>query len=113
MRGVQERRAFPTLNDAPEVRAGARTGRRWLLIAAVALAVVVLDQVTKTWALHHLRNGPRHVIWTLRLNLTFNTGVAFSEATGSTTLVTVVAVVVVGLLLVIACLLYTSDAADE
>ncbi len=73
-----------------------------MLIAAIAVAVIVVDQVTKTWALHHLRDGPHHLFWTLRLNLTFNTGIAFSEATGSTTLVTVVAVVVVGMLLVIA-----------
>ena len=100
MRGVQERRAVATLSG-PDDRPG-RSGRRWLLIAGVALAIVVLDQATKTWALHHLRDGPRHVVWTLRLNLTFNTGVAFGQATGSTALVTVIAVGVVGLLLVIA-----------
>jgi len=72
------------------------------LIAAVAAVVVVVDQLTKTWALHHLRNGPRHLIWTLRLNLTFNTGIAFSQAAGSTAVVTVIALVVVALLLVIA-----------
>jgi signal peptidase II len=73
-----------------------------LLVFGVAAAVVVLDQLTKTWALHHLRSGPRHVVWTLRLNLTFNTGIAFSQAAGSTALVTIVALVVVALLLVIA-----------
>ncbi len=73
-----------------------------MLIFAVAAVVVVLDQLTKTWALHHLRNGPRHVVWTLRLDLTFNTGIAFSQASGSTAVVTVVAAVVVVLLLVIA-----------
>ena len=76
--------------------------RRAALIAGVAAAVVVLDQLTKTWALHHLRSGPRHVLWTLRLNLTFNTGIAFSEARGSTAVVTVIALVVVALLVVIA-----------
>jgi signal peptidase II len=76
--------------------------RRAALIAGVGAAVVVLDQLTKMWALHHLRNGPRHVLWTLRLNLTFNTGIAFSEARGSTAVVTVIALVVVALLLVIA-----------
>jgi len=64
--------------------------------------VVVVDQLTKTWALHHLRDGPHHVAWTLRLNLTFNTGIAFSEARGSTAVVTAVALVVVALLVVIA-----------
>jgi signal peptidase II len=84
------------------VEARRRSGRRGLLITVVALAVVALDQATKTWALHHLRDGPRHVVWTLRLNLTFNTGIAFSQASGSTALVTVIAVVVVALLVVIA-----------
>ena len=45
---------------------------------------------------------PRHVLGTLRFNLTFNTGIAFSQATGSTTLVTIVVLVVLTGLLVIA-----------
>lgn len=97
---MQERRALATLSG-PDARPD-RAGRRWLLIAGCAVAVVCLDQASKTWALHHLRNGPRHVVWTLRLDLTFNTGVAFGQATGSTALVTVIALVVVGMLLVIA-----------
>jgi signal peptidase II len=102
VRGVQERWAFTTLNDTEPTPTRARAGRRWLVIGVVVLAVVVIDQATKTWALHHLRDGPRHVVWTLRLNLTFNTGVAFSEASGSTAVVTIVALVVVGLLVVVA-----------
>jgi signal peptidase II len=99
---VQERRAVV----AP-LRSGAgtppvRSRRGWALVFAVAAAVVVLDQLTKTWALRHLRDGPRHVVWTLRFNLTFNTGIAFSQASGSTAVVTVIALVVVALLLVIA-----------
>jgi signal peptidase II len=97
---MQERRAVAALSEARGPQPRSRQG--WLLIAAVAAAVVVLDQLTKTWALHHLRNGPRHVAWTLRFNLTFNTGIAFSQASGSTAVVTVVAVVVVAMLLVIA-----------
>jgi signal peptidase II len=99
---VQERRAVTTLNDVERLPGRARALRRSLLIAGVAVAVVAIDQLTKTWALHHLRDGPRHVAWTLRLNLTFNTGIAFSQASGSTTVVTVIALVVVGLLIVIA-----------
>ena len=63
---------------------------------------MTVDQATKAWALHHLRDGPHHVAWTLRLNLTFNTGIAFSEARGSTPVVTAIALVVVALLVVIA-----------
>lgn len=55
--------------------------RRSLLL--VAAAVVVLDQVTKTWAVNALHAGHTiHVAWTLRFALGFNSGMAFSRATG-------------------------------
>ena len=76
--------------------------RRAALIGAVAAAVVAADQASKTWALHSLRHGPRHVVWTLRFDLTFNTGIAFSQATGSTAIVTVVALAVLAGLVVVA-----------
>jgi signal peptidase II len=99
---VQERRSVTALNDVVRPPRRSRSLRRSAVIVVIAAAVVALDQASKTWALHHLRDGPRHVVWTLRLNLTFNSGIAFSEARGSTALVTVVALVVVALLVVIA-----------
>ncbi len=72
-------------------------GRR-LSILAVAAVVVALDQATKTWALHHAVR-PRHVVWTLRLALTFNSGAAFGLGRGSTTLLVGGAVVLVVVLL--------------
>jgi signal peptidase II len=69
--------------------------RRPLLIAAVAAAVVAVDQATKTWAVNSLASGPRHIIWTLRLNLQFNSGIAFSQATGAPALISVIAIGVV------------------
>jgi signal peptidase II len=66
----------------------------------VAAVVVAADQLSKTWALHHA-DGQR-LFWTLHLTLTFNTGIAFSEATGSTAVVTVIAVVVLVALLLFA-----------
>ena len=78
------------------------TRRRGLLIAAVAVAVLALDQSTKTWALHHALVAPRHVVWTLQLFVNFNTGIAFSQVTGATVLVTVVALGVLAALVVIA-----------
>ncbi|MET0488710.1 MAG: signal peptidase II [Acidimicrobiales bacterium] len=48
----------------------------------MAAAVVVLDQLTKTWALRNLADGPIDVIWSLQLNLTYNTGAAFSQGEG-------------------------------
>ncbi len=89
---MQERRAFPPL----------KAGSRGLLTALVAAAVVAADQATKTWALHHLAAGPRHIVWTLQLDLTYNTGIAFSQVTGATALVTVVALVVLAGLVVVA-----------
>jgi signal peptidase II len=99
---VQERRSLTALSDVVPPPGRSRSRRRSALIVAVAAVVVALDQATKTWALHHLRDGPHHVVWTLRLNLTFNTGIAFSEARGSTAVVTAVALVVVALLVLIA-----------
>jgi signal peptidase II len=58
--------------------------RRRATILALAAAVVAADQVTKTWALHHAVE-PKHVVWTLRLALTFNSGAAFGLGRGKTT----------------------------
>ncbi len=53
------------------------------LTATVAAIVVVVDQLTKRWALSELtERGPIHVIWTLQWNLTRNSGMAFSRAQG-------------------------------
>ena len=60
-------------------------------MAAIAIAIVAADQLTKTWAEHALADRTIHVIWTLQLRLAFNSGIAFSLGTGSTPLVTVVA----------------------
>ena len=65
-----------------------------LLFLLVAAAVVVLDQATKVWALDALADGPIDLIGSLRLNLTFNDGSAFSLGSGRTTLVAVIAIVV-------------------
>jgi len=49
---------------------------------STAAAVVAVDQLTKTWALRALRDGPIHVLGTLQLNLSFNTGAAFGLGKG-------------------------------
>lgn len=52
-------------------------------MGAVALLVVIFDQVTKTLALEHLTDGPRDVIdGVLTFRLTFNTGGAFGILQG-------------------------------
>ena len=70
-----------------------------MLGTATAVVVVVLDQLAKTWALAALDDGPRHVVWTLRLNLSFNSGAAFGLGQGLAPLLVVVGVVMVVVLL--------------
>jgi signal peptidase II len=76
--------------------------RRTSLVVAVAVVIVALDQLTKTWAENRLADGPIQVAWTLRLLLTYNPGAAFSFVTGSTGAVTAAAVVILAVVAVIA-----------
>lgn len=69
------------------------------LAGGVALLVVAADQATKTWALHALANRTIHLVWTLQLNLTFNSGVAFGLGKGVTPLLVVAAVVMLVLVM--------------
>ena len=62
----------------------------------VATAVVVLDQLTKTWAVNALDDGRVvHVVSTLRLNLTYNSGMAFSRGQGLGPVIGVLALIIV------------------
>jgi signal peptidase II len=68
---------------------------------AIAVAVAILDQVTKHWALDALSDGrPRHVLWTLQWNLTFNSGMAFSRGQGAGPYIGALALIVVVVLVV-------------
>jgi signal peptidase II len=77
---------------------GLSVGRRRFLILVVAAIIVAIDQTTKTWALHHTAS-PKHVIWTLRLALTFNSGAAFGLGRGTSTVIVAGAIVLVVVLL--------------
>ena len=44
------------------------------LTIAVAVAVVVVDQLTKWWAVHTLDDRDIDLFWTLRFHLSHNTG---------------------------------------
>lgn len=59
---------------------GAATHRR--LFLAVAAGWLIFDQLTKTWAEHALTGAPVHVVGTLQLDLTYNSGASFSMGTG-------------------------------
>lgn len=90
MRGVQERGPVPALSQATE----RRPSRRLAVGGATAGAVVAVDQVTKSWALGALADGPVDVVWTLRLNLSFNSGAAFGIGKGVAPLLIAAGVVV-------------------
>jgi signal peptidase II len=70
-------------------------GRR---IAAVAAVVVALDQLTKTWAVAALDDGPIDLIGSFRLRLTFNSGTAFSVGEGRGGVISLLGLVIVAFL---------------
>lgn len=71
---------------------------RLRLALLIAVVLVVVDQVTKHWALNALTgNPPRPVFWTLQWNLTFNSGMAFSKGQGAGPIIGVIALGVVAL----------------
>jgi signal peptidase II len=72
------------MTGADEAVAPARSRRALplpVVTAMVVVAVVVADQLTKHWAVSTLGDGSKHhVVWTLQFNLSYNTGMAFSQA---------------------------------
>jgi signal peptidase II len=68
--------------------------RRIAFVLGIGAVVVAIDQLTKSWAVGRLANRSIEVVWTLRLKLELNPGIAFSLGQGSTGLVTIVALVV-------------------
>src|SRR5581483_10590815 len=78
---------------------GARTAvtawRRASLVAALAAVLVVVDQLTKTWALRTLTTRDIDLFWTLRFHLARNNGAAFSVGLGSGGLIGLLAIGVV------------------
>ncbi len=72
------------------------TSRR---LTAIALVVVVIDQITKSWAVSALDNGHViNIIGSLRLALGFNSGFAFSQGQGLGPFIGIVAIVAIALL---------------
>lgn len=94
----------PDVHDDDPVVATARSPLwRWCIVGGVALAVIAIDQLSKNWALERLADGQMiDVIGTLRFNLAFNTGMAFSKGSGSGAIIGLVVVVVVVVLLFVA-----------
>lgn len=81
----------------------ADTGVRRPLVGVLSVAglLVVVDQLTKWWAVEALSDPARIVdlFWTLRLRLIYNRGTAFSLTEDTGPIVSVIAVVVVIFLL--------------
>ncbi len=108
MCGVQERGTVTALTDdqvgstteRPAVRSGGQ--RRLATAVAVAMVVVLVDQLTKSWAESRLSHGSIHIVGTLDLELQRNTGSAFSLFQGETVVLVLIAVVLIGALLVMA-----------
>jgi signal peptidase II len=65
----------------------------------VAIAVVVVDQLTKTWAVNTLTDRDIDIWWTLRFHLAYNTGMAFSAGRDWGPVIGVVAMGVIVVLL--------------
>ncbi|MFZ9368739.1 MAG: signal peptidase II, partial [Ilumatobacteraceae bacterium] len=66
------------------------TGQTPKLIIA---AVVIADQASKNWALNSLSDGRTiDLVWTLRFNLVFNSGMAFSQGQGLCRLIGLLAI---------------------
>ncbi len=69
------------------------------LAVAVALVVIVLDQLAKAWAVNALADGPIVIIDDVfQLRLTFNTGASFSTFSNGGPFLAVIAVGVVGVI---------------
>jgi signal peptidase II len=68
------------------------------IVWLIAVAVVLVDQLTKQWALANLQEGIQKPIWGeyLSLELVFNDGAAFSFGSGYTWVLTLIAVAVTG-----------------
>lgn len=68
-------------------------------VLGLAALVVVLDQLTKSWAVSRLRDEPLDLVGGAQLFLTYNRGVAFGLGEGVAPLL--VGVAIVGLVLVV------------
>jgi len=79
-------------NDGVDDTRPRRAVRGWV-VAAIVVGVVVLDQLTKTWAVHDLADGPVELFGDVAFRLSRNSGGAFSLFQGFTPLLAVLAIV--------------------
>ena len=68
-------------------------GLRWSLVGGTALVVVLLDQLTKAWAVDRLSDGSViPAFWTLQFLYAENKGMAFSKGAGMGPVIGMVAI---------------------
>lgn len=85
-------------DDAGEAsRTALSAAARWGYLCGTAALVIVLDQLTKWWA--RSLDEPIDLIGSLRFNLAFNSGAAFSRFEGWGSIIGVVGIVIVVVLL--------------
>lgn len=87
----------PSLSDRHVSTSPSR--KRLGLVIGIAVVVALVDQLTKWWALNALEDDDIHVVWTLRMRLTRNTGASFSLGGDFGPWIALVAIVVVAVLL--------------
>jgi signal peptidase II len=94
------------IDATPDAFHTAQSGSRFVFVKSlrmsllVSVIVTLLDQLSKAWALRDLTDGKIiDVIWTMRFNLTYNRGMAFSRGTGVGPIIGVIGLVVVVMLL--------------
>jgi signal peptidase II len=96
---VSEREGDGDRSSADGARSRSSVVRRFVLAGSVAIIIVVVDQLTKSWAVRRLSQGDIHIVWKLDLELTYNSGASFGLARGWAPVVGGVAVTAVVLLL--------------
>lgn len=102
MHGMQTEAGTPI--GAHETESTPARRRTLALLVLVAVVGYALDQLTKAWALRALEPGePKQVVGNLlQLDLVRNPGAAFSFATNATWVLTIIAIVVIGVVCFIA-----------
>jgi len=76
-----------------------RPQRRGVVVAAIVVGIVAIDQLTKSWAVATLDEGPTRIFGDdVELRLSRNTGSAFSLFQGFTPLLAILAIVLAVLL---------------
>ncbi len=94
VRQVQGPRRAAPLTDGDRAASPDRVGPTRWVVAGIA-TIILLDQLTKAWAVSHLAEGPKHVFGdTVELSLTRNGGSAFSRFQGITPVLAIGAIIV-------------------